>query len=221
MKQDYTHISVLLDRTGSMEGIRDDTIGGFNAFLQEQKAQSGIATLTLVQFDSLDPYEVIHRFVLINIVPNLTRETFVPRGSTPLLDAIGHGINDLEAGITQLKADDRPSKVMMVIITDGHENSSQEFRMDQIEKMINDKTAKDGWQFVFLSADMDAIADAKSLGIQPDAALHFARTGQGTRNAWTTLSQSTSQFRTQKNRNIGFIWPDSTSADSPPKKGKN
>src|ERR1035438_2609360 len=106
MKQDYTHITVILDRTGSMESIRDDTIGGFNTFLEQQKAEPGMATLTLVQFDTQDPYEVIHRFKRIQEVPALTRETFVPRASTPLLDALGRGINDLEAGIGQLKEEE-------------------------------------------------------------------------------------------------------------------
>ena len=93
---DYTHIAVILDRTGSMESIRDDTIGGFNAFLNEQKQQPSKATLTLVQFDSQDPYEVIHQVKTIKEVPELTKETYVPRATTPLLDAIGRGINDLE-----------------------------------------------------------------------------------------------------------------------------
>jgi hypothetical protein len=102
MKDDYTHISVILDRTGSMQTIRDDTIGGFNAFLEDQKKQPGQATLTLVQFDSEDPYEVIHDFKPIADIPPLTRETFVPRASTPLLDAMGRGINDLEKRIADL-----------------------------------------------------------------------------------------------------------------------
>ena len=110
IKNDYTHISVILDRTGSMESIRDDTIGGFNAFLGEQKAQKGKATLTLVQFDSQDPYEVVHRFKPIKEVPELTRETYVPRATTPLLDALGRGINDLEKSLADMAKKDRPRK---------------------------------------------------------------------------------------------------------------
>jgi len=128
----YIHIAVILDRTGSMESIRDDTIGGFNAFLNEQKQQPGKATLTLVQFDSQDPYEVIHQVKTIQEVSELTRETYVPRASTPLLDAIGRGINDLEKSVADMKEGDRPSKVVFVVITDGQENASREFRRDQI-----------------------------------------------------------------------------------------
>ncbi len=98
-KNDYTHITVILDRTGSMESIRDDIIGGFNAFLDEQQKLPGKATMTLVQFDSQDPYEVICRFAPVAEVPKLDRNVYVPRASTPLLDAIGRGINDLEASL--------------------------------------------------------------------------------------------------------------------------
>ena len=98
-----------------------------------------MATLTLVQFDTQDPYEVIHKFKPIKEVPALTRETFVPRASTPLLDALGRGINDLESCLGQLKEEDRPARVVVVIVTDGQENSSREFRKDQIEKMVKDE----------------------------------------------------------------------------------
>jgi hypothetical protein len=110
MKSDYTHISVILDRTGSMGSIRDDTIGGYNAYLEKQQDEPGEATLTLVQFDTQDPYEVIHHFLPIKDVPNLTRQTYVPRGSTPLLDAIGRGINDLEQSLATLPDGGRPAR---------------------------------------------------------------------------------------------------------------
>ena len=96
MRSDYTHITVILDRSGSMEAIRNDTIGGFNSFLAAQKAETGFATLTLVQFDTQNAYEVIQDFRNIKEVPELTRTTFVPRAGTPLYDAMGKGINDLE-----------------------------------------------------------------------------------------------------------------------------
>ena len=142
MRNDYTHISVILDRTGSMETIRDDTIGGFNAFLNEQKSAAGYATMTLVQFDSQDPYEVLHKFAPVTAVTELTRSTFVPRASTPLLDAIGRGVNDLEQSLSQMPEAVRPSRVVMVVITDGQENASREFRKDQIAKMIAEKQEK-------------------------------------------------------------------------------
>ena len=173
MNKNYTHISVILDRTGSMESIRDDTIGGFNAFLKEQQQQAGTATLTLVQFDTQDPYEVIHQFTAIQTVSELTRKTYVPRASTPLLDAIGRGINDLEQRLAEMEASQKPARVVFVIITDGQENSSREFQKDQIVKMLNQKQEQEKWQFVFLSADLNSMDDAMSYGFQKAAALSY------------------------------------------------
>jgi hypothetical protein len=204
MKTDYTHIAVILDRTGSMESIRDDTIGGFNAFLNEQKQQPGKATLTLVQFDSQDPYEVIHQVKTIKEVPELTKKTYVPRATTPLLDAIGRGINDLEKCLADMKEDDRPSKVVFVVITDGQENASREFRRDQILKMINEKEKQNNWQFVFLSADLNAINDAMDHGFKAKAAMAFDQTGVGVQNAWASVSQNIADYRSSKAKDVSF-----------------
>jgi len=204
MKNGYTHISVILDRTGSMETIRDDTIGGFNAFLSAQKAEPGQATLTLVQFDSQDPYEIVHHFKSLADVPELTRETFVPRATTPLLDAMGRGINDLEKSLADVAEDDRPSRVVMAIITDGQENASREFRKDQIEKMIKDKQEKADWQFVFLSADLAAIGDALATGMPAAAVLAHDKDGQGTHAAWVALSRSISDYRAGNKADVSF-----------------
>jgi len=207
MRNDYTHLSVILDRTGSMESIRDDVIGGFNAFLNEQKAAPGFATMTLVQFDSQDPYEVLQSFVQVASVPELTRTTFVPRALTPLLDAIGRGINDLEQKLAQMPEAVRPSHVVMVIITDGQENASREFRRDQIGKMIAEKQAQD-WQFVFLSADLNAINDAMAVGVRPTAAMAFDKDAQGTRAAWASTSQHVLKVRSGVAPHVEFTEED-------------
>jgi Mg-chelatase subunit ChlD len=204
MKTDYTHLAVILDRSGSMESIRDDTIGGFNAFLNEQKQQPSKATLTLVQFDDQDPYEVIHQVKTVQEVPEITRETYVPRASTPLLDAIGRGINDLEKSVADMKEGDRPSKVVFVVITDGQENASREFRRDQILKMINEKEKQNSWQFVFLSADLDAINDAMDQGFQTKFSLAFDKDSKGTRNAWGSVSEKISNFRASRSQDVAF-----------------
>lgn len=203
-KNRYAHISVILDRTGSMEEIRDDTIGGFNAFLGEQKAQKGKATLTLVQFDSQDPYEVVHRFKPLKEVPGLTRKTFVPRSTTPLLDALGRGINDLEKGLGELDAKERPGKVIFVVVTDGQENASREFTRKQVVKMIKEKTEKDKWQFVFLSADLEAIEEARDLGVNLNASLAYEKSAKGTKEAWNSLSRSAAKFRSGEKPGMAF-----------------
>jgi hypothetical protein len=213
MKDNYTHISVILDRTGSMESVRDDIIGGFNAFLNAQKADPGLASLTLVQFDSQDPYEVVHQFKLLAEVPELTRETFVPRASTPLLDAIGRGINDLEKNLADIIENERPSRVIMVIITDGQENASREFRKDQIEKMIKEKQEKAAWQFVFLSADLAAIGDALATGMRPSAVMAHDKDGHGTSAAWAALSRSISDYRRGNKEDVSFTDEDRAKQD--------
>jgi len=220
MKNDYTHISIILDRTGSMQCIRDDTIGGFNSFLRDQKSQPGTATITLVQFDSQDPYEVIHHFKPIQTVQELGRRTYVPRASTPLLDALGRGINDLEKSIEEIVDDERPLRIVFVVITDGQENASREFRRDQVVKMIREKTDTDKWQFVFLSADLDAIDDAMSYGFTPDAALAFQKTTVGTAVAFASLSSKISDYRTMKKAKIGFDPEDRKHPEDPAKKSE-
>ena len=208
MKKDYTHIAIILDRTGSMEYIRDDTIGGLNAFLSQQKAEPDTATLTLVQFDTQDPYEVLHKFKPIEEVPELTRETFVPRAATPLLDAMGRGINDLENSLAEIKESERPSRVIIVIITDGQENSSLEFRKDQIEKMIKEKQEKSSWQFVFLSADLAAIGDALATGIHATSTMSYDKTARGTKEAWISASMSIAAYRAGRSKDVSFTEED-------------
>jgi tRNA(Ser,Leu) C12 N-acetylase TAN1 len=128
----------------------------------------------------------------------------VPRSTTPLLDAIGRGINDLEKCLADMKEDDRPSKVVFVVITDGQENASREFRRDQILKMINEKEKQHAWQFVFLSADLDAINDAMAQGFQTKFSLAFDKDSKGTRNAWGSVSEKISNFRASKAPDVAF-----------------
>jgi hypothetical protein len=180
------HISVILDRSGSMESIRDDTIGGFNTFLEGQQALPGEATLTLVQFDSQEPYEIVFHALPIAEVPPLDRSSFVPRGGTPLLDALGRGINDTSSTVGE------GAKVLFAVVTDGQENASREFRKETISRMISERQAA-GWQFVFLSADLDAIHDAQTYGMHAAATLHY--TQEGTQMAWESLSEVTRGYR--------------------------
>jgi hypothetical protein len=215
MNNNSTHITVILDRTGSMESIRDDTIGGFNAFLKAQQEQAGAATLSLAQFDSQDPYEVIHNFREISTVPVLTHATFVPRACTPLLDAMGRGINDLEQNLAEMAPENRPGKVVVVIITDGHENSSREFRKDQVERMVQDKQQKLDWQFVFLSADLAGIDDALSAGVEHRRAMAFSATPKGTRAAFCAVSERIADYRNEVADEIAFSDEDRTRQSDP------
>ena len=191
---DRTHICMILDRTGSMESIKQDTIGGFNSYIAAQKSLPTPATFTLVQFDSQDPFEVIHKFTDIQMVADLTGQTYVPRASTPLYDAVGRGINDLKAGLGALPEALCPKKIVMVIVTDGQENASREFTGAQVRKMIVD--AKEaGWQFVFLSADESAISDSSSLNIDASNAAFFKKSTAGANEMWERVANRSVAYR--------------------------
>ena len=214
MRLTLTHIHVILDRTGSMASIRDDVVGGFNAFVEEQRHAPGLATLTLVQFDSVDPYEVVFRALPIDRVPQLTRETYVPRASTPLLDAIGRGIADLDTALASLHRAERPDRVLFVVITDGNENASREFDYARVERMVRSHREKNDWEFVFLGADLAAIADAGRLGFAHDATLAFDADAEGIRLAMKSLSRVACEARSAPERPVAFDDDDRSAHES-------
>lgn len=201
MHDPRTHIHLLLDRSGSMESIRQDVIGGFNAFVRQQQQEPTPATLTLVQFDSHDPYDVVLRCVPLAEVPPLTPERFVPRGMTPLLDALGRSLNELDATLAALPPAERPDQVVLVVVTDGLENASRVFTYAQVRQMLAAHEAA-GWQLVYLSADLSAMAEAEALGFAPTRRLAFDR--QGTAAMWQSVSNRTSEFRTGRRRSLDF-----------------
>ena len=160
MRTDLTDITVVMDRSGSMQSRRTDAEGGLNAFIEKQKTEPGEAVFTLVQFDNV--YEFVHTAVPIKSVPPYT---LVPRGgSTALLDAVGRAINETVHRLAKMNEADRPGLVIFVIITDGEENSSKEFKKAQIKAMIQHQTAVYGWQFTFLGANQDAFAEGGGIG---------------------------------------------------------
>lgn len=192
MKKTCTHMTVILDRTGSMDSIRDDTIGGYNAFLDTQRkaaAKAGAkATITLVQFDSQDPFEVIYSCKDVSEAPDLSRDTYVPRACTPLFDAMGRGMLDLDKALESAAGHTRPDTVLFVVITDGLENASREFSRADILRMVEERKARD-WQFVFLSADMDAVDEAHDLGVSAAASMRYARTSRGVGLMYAALAE--------------------------------
>jgi hypothetical protein len=173
MKDELTDIVVVLDRSGSMASVLDDTIGGFNTLVEEQKAATGRARLTLTQFD--DEYEIVHERRDVRGVEPLSRATYVPRGSTALLDAVGRTIMSVRAKIARDAATERPGKVVFVIITDGQENSSREFRREGVFELIREQESQAGWEFVYLGAHQDAITEAASLGIARERAANWKK----------------------------------------------
>jgi hypothetical protein len=161
MNPNLTEIAYILDRSGSMESMREAAIAAFNVFIRTQQDVPGQARLTLVQFD--DAYEVHVAALPLSQVPQLTATTYVPRGSTALLDAIGRTIKETDARISELPVRDQPGKVICAIFTDGLENASQHYSSHHISDLIRMYRQQKGWEFIFLAANQDAIATASAL----------------------------------------------------------
>ncbi len=193
MKKDLTYIAVVLDRSGSMGGVRDDTIGGFNAFLEEQKQQPGQVLFTLVQFSDLPEVQVFS--VPLAEVQPLTRATYVTQGWTALYDAIGVTIDSVGAALRALPEDQRPSKVLVMIQTDGFENKSILYDRDRIAGMIRHQREKYSWDFAFVGATESAIADAVELNIPRTFTTLYLPSAEGTAGVIRTASAAVANYR--------------------------
>ena len=193
MKEKLTEIVFILDRSGSMSNLTNDTIGGFNSFVETQKQEDGEAVLTTVLFD--DQYEVLHDGVDIKSVEKLTNKQYFARGMTALLDAIGKTINTVGERLSKTEENDKPSKVIFVITTDGQENSSREFTQAKVKEMIELQTNQYNWQFLFLGANIDAVDTAQNFGIQGQFASNYTASSVGTDSLYSTLSKSVASYR--------------------------
>ncbi len=177
MRENSTEMVFVLDRSGSMSGLAADTIGGFNELIEKQKKIEGDAYVTTVLFDH--EYEVLHDHVALGEVAPLTDKEYFARGSTALLDAVGRTINAVGARLAATPEEERPEHVVFVITTDGMENASREYTAKQVREMVEHQQQKYSWQFVFLGANMDAVSEARNLGISAKYAADFTPTGRG------------------------------------------
>ena len=193
MKKGLTELVFIIDRSGSMSGLEEDTIGGFNAMLQEQQEVDGEAVVTTVLFD--DRYELLHDRISIQAVAPLTRKDYTVRGGTALLDAIGRTIHKIRKVQRTVREDFRAEKVLFIIITDGQENASRHYTVDMIKERIEHQRQKYGWEFIFFGANMDAIAEAGKIGIAADRARNYSADAFGTQSAYTAMSAISSAFR--------------------------
>jgi uncharacterized protein YegL len=193
--KNLTEIVAIIDRSGSMFSLVNETIGGFNNFLTEQQKTPGKAILTLVQFD--DQYQIDYNGIDINDVKPLDTTTYVPRGMTALLDAVGKTINTVGERLAKTEEDKRPGKVVFLIITDGQENSSQEFVAEKVKEMVSHQTDKYQWSFVFLGGGLPTMqtAQAAALGIAPQNAYNYSANHIGTQAVYTNLSRGMSRRR--------------------------
>ncbi len=193
MKKDFTELVFILDKSGSMAGLEHDTIGGFNAMLEKQKAVEGQCRITTVLFDNR--YELLHDRIDIQAVGSMTDREYQVGGSTALLDAIGKTVSKLVSVQKSTAAEYRAEKVMFVIITDGEENSSKEYSADKVKAMIQLEKEKYGWEFVFLGANIDAVETAGRFGISPSRAVDYVPDREGTTLNFQMMSQAVADFR--------------------------
>jgi uncharacterized protein YegL len=193
MDKQLTEIACVIDRSGSMESLCKEAIGGFNTFLDQQKAFPGKAKLTLVLFDH--EYLVPCDHVDIQNVRPLDESTYEPRGTTAMLDAIGRTIDDVGRRLATTPEAERPGKVIVTILTDGIENASKDYTQAKVSKMIAHQQEKYGWQFLFLAANQDAIANARDLSIGAQDAVNFDATGDGVREAFAMQGYAVSCSR--------------------------
>lgn len=203
MKENLTDIVIILDRSGSMEEIRKETIGGYNNYIESQKVVPGECNVTLVQFD--DQYECVYAAKPIASVPPLDANIFIPRGLTALLDAIGRTIKEVSARILATQKALRPAKVLIVIITDGGENSSKEYTYKMVHSMISDLRTKN-WEFVFLAANIDVASYSDKLGIARGNAMKYTSDGAGTQAALHNLNVGTSNYRGGRGAQSENFW---------------
>jgi len=193
VRTDLTDITIILDRSGSMEGISSDAIGGVNAFLEDQAKAPTEANVTLTQFDN--EYEVVYSGRPVKEAPKLTRETYHPRGSTSLYDAICRTIDETGKRLEAIAEDQRPGLVIVAIVTDGYENSSKMFSIHDVNERITRQRDQWQWQILFLAANQDAIATAAHLGINAANAISWGATARGTRQVMNSVSSNVRSAR--------------------------
>jgi hypothetical protein len=176
-----------------MSTVAPDTIGGFNRFLDDQQKAPGTASISLHQFDH--EYETVLNGIDVKRAQPLTSATFVPRGNTALMDAIGRSIVDTGSRIERMPNHERPEKVVMVIVTDGRENASKEYNQAKVHEMITHQRDKYAWEFVFLGANQDAIKAATNLGMAAGNAMSYAHNAAGSTKAFASVGSNLKKFR--------------------------
>ena len=193
MKKNLTEMVFILDKSGSMAGLEADTIGGFNGMIGRQKKEEGEALVSTVLFS--DSSVVIHDRVSLDKIEPLTDRQYVVGGCTALIDAIGGSVHHISNVHKYAREEDRPARTMFVIITDGMENASHVYSSAEVKKMIEEKKEKNGWEFLFLGANIDAVETAKHFGIGADRAVRYHNDSRGQELNFCAISGAVGKVR--------------------------
>ncbi|MBR0130295.1 MAG: VWA domain-containing protein [Firmicutes bacterium] len=186
-KKGLTELVMILDRSGSMSGLEADTIGGFNSMIEKQKKEEGEAYVSVMLFD--DRFDVIYDRVDIRKVEPMSERQYFVRGMTALLDAVGRAVTHISNVHKYAREEDVPEKTIFIITTDGMENASREYSYDKVRRMIEDKKEQ-GWEFMFLGANIDAVAEAGRIGIDARRAVRYEHDSIGTQTTFSAVSNA-------------------------------
>ena len=193
MRKGLTEIVFILDRSGSMRGLEADTIGGYNSLMERQKKEEGEAYISTVLFD--DTCEVLYDRVSLDKIEPMTEKEYYVRGCTALLDALGGAIHHIGNVHKYAREEDRPEKTLFIITTDGQENASHQYIYEKVKHMVERQKEKFGWEFLFLGANIDAIAEAGRFGIKADRAVNYNCDSVGTEVNFKALNKAVSSVR--------------------------
>ncbi|MDD4290955.1 MAG: VWA domain-containing protein [Clostridia bacterium] len=193
MRKDLAELVLILDKSGSMSGLEKDTIGGFNSTMEKQKLLEGECRITTVLFNST--YELLHDRVDIQAISPITDKDYRVGGGTALLDAIGFAIQKIERVQNSVAEEYRAGKVLFVIITDGEENSSRSFTSDTIKLKIEQKKAENGWEFIFMGANIDAVETARRYGIPRNRAINIRADSEGIGLCFIEVCEASKRMR--------------------------
>ena len=198
MKKGLSEIIFILDRSGSMRGLEDETIGGFNSLIEKQKKEEGDAFISTILFDNES--EVLYDRIPVKEITPMNRNQYYVRGCTALLDAIGGAIHHIGNVHKYIREEDRPEKTLFVITTDGMENASSSYSYPKIKEMIEEKKKEYDWEFLFLGANIDAIDVAGKFGIDASRAVRYESDKEGTELNYKVLDETVTRLRKAKSR---------------------
>lgn len=195
MNKDLTEVVFIIDESGSMHGLETDTVGGFNSTVDKQKKLEGECLVSTVMFNTRS--RVIHDRVNIRDIKEMTLTDYCPSGSTALIDALGDSIRHIKMVHRYIREEDVPSKTMFVITTDGMENASHKYSLSEVKKMIEERK-ENGWEFVFLAANIDAAETARSYGIDQDSCVDYVNDAKGNEIKYACMCEAISSVRSNK-----------------------
>ena len=193
MKNGITELVFILDRSGSMAGLESDTIGGFNAMIEEQKKLDGKVYVSTVLFANNS--KVIHDRKDLSEIQPMTDRDYHVGGGTALLDAIGGAIHHIGNVHKYARPEDVPEKTMFIITTDGMENASCQYGSDKVKKMIRRQEERYGWEFLFVAANIDAVETAERIGIRRERAANYRHDAEGTEKLYCAMSATVANYR--------------------------